>query len=338
MLYELPDFEYIDANDVKEAVACLKAHDGKASVLAGATDLLALMKDRIEGPKMKMPVALVNIKSIPGVGRISCKERKGLRVGATATLSQIAASDLIASEFSILAQAARMVGTTQLRNMGTLGGNLCQRPRCIYFRHPDFVCFKKGGARCYAVGGEHRFYHSILKNGKCVTAHPSDMAPALVALKAQAVIAGTGGERTVPLEDFFLGADNVRETVLKPDEFVLAVEVPKLTGETRQVFLKQRVRHAADFALASVATVTGVRNGTCEGVSIVLGGVAPLPYVAKAAAELIEGKALTNRLISDAAAAAVEGARPLRMNQYKVDLAKALVRRALQTVAGQEVK
>ena len=163
-------------------------------------------------------------------------------------------------------------------------------------------------------------------------AHPSDMAPALVALKAGAVIAGVEGERIVPLRDFFLGPDNVGETILKSDEFVLAVEVPDQPAGTRQVFLKQRVRHAADFALASVAAVARMADGICQDISIVLGGVAPFPYVAKTAGEMIEGHALTERLISDAAGAALEGARPLPMNQYKVDLTKAIVKRALTSI------
>jgi xanthine dehydrogenase YagS FAD-binding subunit len=332
MLFELPAFEHIDAKDVKEAVTCLKAYDGKASVIAGATDLLALMKDRIEGPKLKVPAALVNIKNIPGIGRITRENETGLRMGAAVTLSRIAASGEITPKFGILSQAARMVGTTQIRNMGTLGGNLCQRPRCVYFRHPHFVCFKKGGTRCYAAAGEHRFYHSILKKGKCVMAHPSDMAPALVALKAGAVIAGVKGERIVPLQDFFLGPDNVGETILKSDEFILAVEVPDQPAGTRQIFLKQRVRQTADFALASVATVARITDGICKNISIVLGGVAPLPYVAKTAGEMIEGHALTERLISDAAGEALDGARPLPMNQYKVDLTRAMVKRALTSM------
>ena len=225
-----------------------------------------------------------------------------------------------------------MVGTTQLRNMGTVGGNICQRPRCAYFRHPHFVCFKKGGARCYAVSGEHRFYHSILKNGKCVMAHPSDMAPALVALKARAVIAGVEGERIVPLHDLFLGPDNVTETILGSDELLLALEVPEQPDGTRQIFLKQRIRHAADFALVSVAVVGRAADGVCRRISIVLGGVAPFPYVAKTAEEMIEGQVLTEQLIADAAEAAVTEARPLPMNHYKVDLTKTMVKRALTSM------
>ena len=136
----------------------------------------------------------------------------------------------------------------------------------------------------------------------------------------------------LPLRNFFLGPDNVGETILKSDEFVLAVEVPDQPAGTRQVFLKQRVRHAADFALASVATVACMTDGICQDVSIVLGGVAPFPYVAKTAGEMIEGHALTERLIFNAAGAALEEARPLPMNQYKVDLTKAIVKRALTSI------
>jgi xanthine dehydrogenase YagS FAD-binding subunit len=332
MLFELPSIEHRDAKDVHEAVACLKAHDGKAAVIAGATDLLSLMKDRIEGPKLKTPEVLVNIKAIPGIARITYEEKTGLRIGAAVTLSQIMASDPIRATFDILSQAARVVGTTQLRNMGTLGGNLCQRPRCAYFRHPHFVCFKKGGTRCYARAGEHRFYHSILNNGKCVTAHPSDMAPALVALKASAVIAGPAEERKVPMRDFFVGPDHSGETILATDEFLLAIEVPDQPRDARQVFLKERIRHAADFALASVAVVASMSDGVCKEISIVLGGVAPFPYVAETAERLIRGQALTEQTISDAAEAAVEGARPLSNNHYKVDLAKAIVSRALRSM------
>jgi xanthine dehydrogenase YagS FAD-binding subunit len=321
MLFELPRFEHIDATDVEEAVSCLRRHGEKARVIAGATDLLGLMKDRIDVPEV-----LVNIKTIPGMAGITCDKETGLKIGAAATLNQLATSDLIKQKFSILSQAALQVGTTQLRNMGTLGGNVCQRPRCLYFRHPHFRCFKKGGARCFAVAGEHRFYHAIMRNGNCVMAHPSDMAPPLIALKARAIIAGPEGERKVPFESFFLNPNGIGETILKPDEFLVAVEIPN-QETTHQLFLKQRIRRAADFALSSVAMVARVPDGVCEEIRLVLGGIAPFPYVAAEA--MIRGRRLDERLISDAAEESVKEARPLPMNAYKVDLTKALVRRAL---------
>jgi xanthine dehydrogenase YagS FAD-binding subunit len=326
MLFELPNFEHIDATDVEEAVSCLHRYGEKARVIAGATDLLSLMKDRIDVPEV-----LVNIKTIPGMTGITYDEKAGLRIGAAVTLNQVALSDLIQQKFSILSQAALQVGTTQLRNVGTVGGNVCQRPRCLYFRHPHFMCFKKGGATCYAAAGEHRFYHAIMKKGKCVMAHPSDMAPSLVALKAKAIIAGPEGERKVPFASFFLNPNGPGETILKPDEFLVAVEIPN-QETTHQLFLKHRIRHAADFALVSVAMVARMSADVCEDIAVVLGGIAPFPYVAAMAEEMIRGRRLDERLISDAAETSVKEARPLPMNGYKVDLTKTLVRRALISI------
>ena len=331
MLCELPEFKHIDVHDVAEAIACLHEHEGRACVIAGATDLLTLLKDRIEGPELKSPEILVNIKSIRGIDAIVYDEMGGLRVGAAVTLTQLQTAGVVAEKFSLLAHAAAAVGTTQLRNMGTIGGNLCQRPRCAYFRHPHFICFKKGGTRCYAAAGEHRFYHAIFRTGTCITAHPSDMAPAFIALQAQAVIAGPDGEKRIPLRDFFVGAEQFTETILKPDEFILAVEVPEQPG-TRQVFVKQRIRRAADFALASVAIAARISSGAFTAISIVLGGVASQPHVAQRAEELLGGKILTRELIADAAEAALEGAKPFPANQYKVDLTKAIVRGALTSL------
>jgi len=332
MLFEVPSLEHVNARDENEVVSWLQKYGGRARVVAGATDLLGLMKDKVEGPEFRIPEVLVNIKKIPDMTRIVYKEGTGVRIGAGATLSRLTASDVIREEFTILSQAALQVGTTQIRNMGTLGGNLCQRPRCLYFRHPHFLCFKKGGSKCYAMTGEHRFYHSILKQGKCVMAHPSDLAPALIALKAEGMIMSPNGSKKVPLQEFFLGPNHYTETILKTDEYLTEIHVPIQSERTRQVFLKERIRHAADFALSSVAAVARISAGICEEIRIVLGGVAPFPYVASMAEEAIRGKKLHEGLISQAAEASVEGAKPLLMNGYKVELTKALVRRALTSM------
>ena len=332
MLFELPSFEHVDAQDVKEVASLLQKYGGKARVIAGATDLLSLMKDRVEGPGCKIPEVLVNIKRIPDLMRIAYDEGAGLRIGAGVTLNRLATSDVIQKEFKILSQAALQVGTTQLRNVGTLGGNLCQRPRCLYFRHPHFLCFKKGGSRCNATTGEHRFYHSIMKQGRCVMAHPSDLAPALIALKAGVTIMGPDGSKKVPLQELFLGPNHYRETILKTDQYLTEIHVPTQNGGSHQVFLKERVRHSADFALSSVATVARVSGGVCEDIRIVLGGVAPFPYIASIAEEVIKGKNLDESLISQAAEVSVKGTKPLPMNRYKVDLTRALVKRALASI------
>jgi xanthine dehydrogenase YagS FAD-binding subunit len=332
MLLELPSFEHIDAETVKEAVYWLQKYGEKAKVIAGATDLFGLMKDRVEGPELKIPEVLVNIKTIPDVKRITYDEESGLRIGATVTLSHLETSDVIKQTFDILLQAARKVGTAQIRNMGTIGGNLCQRPRCLYFRHPHFLCYKKGGGKCYAAMGEHRYYHAILEKGKCAMAHPSDIAPVLAALKAKVIIASSEGEREVPLQDFFLGPNNFRETILKSGEFLVGVRVPNQNGKTFQLYLKDRIRHSADFALSSVATVAHISNKICEDISIVLGGIAPFPYIASTAEEIVKGKRLNESLVLQAAEASVERAHPLPMNRYKIDLTKALVRRVLTSI------
>ena len=332
MLYELPSLKHIDAKSIGEAVACLHDYGEKAKVIAGGTDLLGLMKDRIEGPRITIPEVLINIKPVPEMSRIQYDEENGLRIGAAVTLKRVETHDVIKKDFHIFSQTVRQVATTQIRNMGTIGGNICQRPRCIYFRHPDFLCYRKGGTGCQAIAGEHRYYHAIMKYGKCVMAHPSDMAPALVALKAKAVIANPAGERQMPLEDFFLGPNDFTETVLKSDDLLVGVQVPNQGGKTYQVFLKDRIRHSSDFALSSVSAVAHIPDETCEGMRIVLGGVAPFPYIASGVADIIEGKRLTQGLISKAAEASVEEARPLRMNGYKVELTKTLVRRALTSI------
>jgi xanthine dehydrogenase YagS FAD-binding subunit len=332
LLYELPSFEHFDVDKVKEAVSLLHKYGGKARVVGGGTDLLCLMKDRVAGPELRLPEVLINIKAIPEMNQITYDEHAGVRIGAAVTLNRLEAFEIIREKFNILSQAAGQVGTTQIRNMGTLGGNICQRPRCLYFRHPHFPCYKKGGEKCYAVAGEHRYYHAIIKHGRCVMAHPSDIAPALAALEAEVIIAGSEGGKKMPVQDFFTPANDFTETVLKPGEFLTGVQVPNQKGKTYQSFLKRRIRHSSDFALSSVAAVGRISNEICEDIRIVLGGIAPFPYVASKAMEMVKGRRLTKGLISQAAEASVEEARPLPMNRYKTDLAKALVSRVLASI------
>lgn len=332
LLYELPNLEHVDAKSIEEALSWLRRYGEKARVIAGGTDLLGLMKDRIRGPQLPIPEILINIKTIPTMDRITDEGEKGLRIGAAVTLNQLETSEIIKKKFSILSQAARQVGSTQIRYLGTLGGNICQRPRCLYFRHFDFLCHKKGGGKCYALTGEHRYYHSIMKYGKCAMAHPSDLAPALIALQAKAIVATSDGEKQVPLQDFFLGPNHFTETLLQFDELLTEVWVPDHGDGTYQRFLKRRVRHSMDFSLSSVAAVAQISQGICKDIQMVLGGVAPFPLKASEAEEIIRGRTLGDEIISKAAEAAVGGAKPLPMNQYNVDLTKALVRRVLTSI------
>lgn len=333
MLLEMPYFKHFSAKTIEEALSLLHEHKKKAMVIAGSTDLLGLMKDRVKGPQLKVPDVLVDIKPIHELNQIEYDKKRGLRIGSTVTLSHIETSDLIRSRFKILSQAANQVGSTQIRNMGTIGGNLCQRPRCMYFRHPHFICYKKGGDTCYAIKGEHRDHHSILNLGRCVMAHPSDMAPALFALKAKVVVYGFEREKTIPIQNFFQGPNSYKETILLPDEIIKEIQVPEQKPGAHQIFLKHRIRRSIDFALSSVAAVVQIREGFIQDVSLVLGGIAPLPYVANKAEENMIGRKLSDELIEEVAEISLEGAQPLQRNHYKVELAKGLVRRALKSVA-----
>jgi len=335
MLFELPSFKHVTGKSVPEVLSLLNQYGAKAKIIAGGTDLLGLMKDRVAGPMLAIPEVLVNIKKLPQADRITYEEEMGLQIGAAVTLDQLGKNEIVKQKYVILSQAARQVGTTPLRNMGTIGGNICQRPRCLYFRHPFFVCFKKGGSQCYAVTGEHRDHSAILKTGKCIMAHPSDMAPPLIALRAKAIIAGSGRERELNLSEFFLGPNEINETVLQPGEFIRAFQVPKQNSRNLQHFIKFRIRKSSDFAIASVSVVANVVNEICRDAKIVLGGVAPFPYMADAAAEIVRGKRLNEEVISRAAEASMAEARPLPMNRYKVDLTKVLVKRVLMSIADQ---
>jgi xanthine dehydrogenase YagS FAD-binding subunit len=329
MLYELPPVEHLTAHSVDEAVGWLAKYGEKAKVVGGGTDLLGLMKDKITGPRMAMPEVLIDIKRIPGLSEIRYQEGRGLTIGAAATLTSIERSEIVLEKYPILARSSGQVATGQIRNMGTLGGNLCQRPWCWYFRVPQFDCYKKGGSMCPAITGNNKYYFSILGLGICVMAHPSDTAPALVALGASAKIVGKSGPRTVPMEKFFTSPREVSETVVKPDELLAEIHVPEPRQSTFSVYLKERPRQTWDFALASVATLTQINDGVCEEVRIILGGVAPYPYRAHKAEDLLRGREIGREAAAKAGEAAVSEARPLKMNRYKIPLTRALVRQAV---------
>ncbi len=330
MLDELPPLAHVDAESLDEAVHWLAEYGDRAQILAGGTDLLGLMKDGIDGPKMPRPDVLVNIKTIAALGGIETRPGGSLGVGATVLLADLESHPVVRERFPVLARAAGSVATTQIRAMGTVGGNLCQRPWCWYFRHPQFECFKRGGRQCFAIPGNSRTYFSILGLGICVMSHPSDLAPALMALGARVEIAGPAGTRGVPIDAFFRGPRDVNETVLGPAELVTRVDVPPPAPGAQSAFLKHRIRGSWDFALGEVAV--SLVPGS-DDVRIALGGVAPFPFRATAAEDVLRGQPLTPETIARAVDAAVAKARPLPMNGYKVDLTRALMRRALTAVA-----
>jgi xanthine dehydrogenase YagS FAD-binding subunit len=323
-------FELVDARSPAEAVALLRRHAGRAQAFASGADLLYLMKDGVEGPALALPAVLVNLGEIEGLRRIRI-DGSGLSLGAMVRLAEIVEHPLLRAEYSLLVQAAERVASPQLRNTSTVGGNLCQRPRCWYFRNPDVVCLKKGGSTCWAVEGDNRYYHAVLEGGPCHIVHPSDLAPALIALDARVSILGPSGTRTSPLEDFFVTTerDLHRENVLGPHEILTEIAVPRPT-RMRQVFLKATVRQTGEFALSTVALSLRTERDVCRDSRVVLGGVSPRPLRSRSAEAVVAGKPLSAEVIRAAAAAAFADARPMSMNAYKVTLGEGLVRRAFE--------
>jgi xanthine dehydrogenase YagS FAD-binding subunit len=312
----------------------LTTHGKGAQLFASGADVLFMLKDAIEGPMETPPDVLITLGKVPELAGIRYDSTTGLALGAMTRLIDLIEHPIIQEQYSLLAQAASQVASPQLRHTSTLAGNLCQRPRCWYFRQRDIVCLKKGGSTCWAVDGDNRYYHAILDAGPCYIVHPSDLAPALMALASQIHILGPKGARTLPLEEFFVTPVQrlYQENVLERDEVITALTVPPVPPETRQVFLKSRVRQADEFALAAVALAVQVKDGTCSDCRVVLGGVAPRPYRASAAEQAITGKPLTADNIARAAAAALTDARAMTMNAYKVGLTRGLVTRAFENL------
>ncbi len=323
----MKSFENIDVKSVREAVALLQnfqQNKKQALVVGGGSEALQLMKDNVLAPDY-----VINLKTIPGLNTIK-EERSGFRIGALTTLAEVEDHPGIREKLLILSAAAGEAASPQIRNAGTLGGNLCQRPFCWYFRSSNFNCLRKGGQLCYTVTGDGRF-HAILGGGPSYIVHPSDTAPALVALDAQIKIAGPAGERTMPLENFFVlpSIDYRRENILKPVEIVTEIYVPTPKPGSKGFYHKVRERQAWDHAIVAVATIVQSNSGVARDGRVVLGGVAPIPWRAPRAEAFLRGKRIDDAVAQQAGAIAVEGAKPLKDNIYKVKMAQDLVRRGL---------
>jgi xanthine dehydrogenase YagS FAD-binding subunit len=320
-------FEYLNATSVEEAVKMLSAQNARA--LGGGTDLLGIMKEGL------LPTdRVVNLKSIPGLDQI--KEEGGeLRIGALTRIADIAANAAVGQKAPALAQAAALVASPQIRNMGTLGGNLAQKVRCWYFRDVDRAdCYKRDGSFCYAVLGASDL-HAIFDGAACFAVQPSDTATALSALNATIVVAGPGGTKTIAVDDFFIGpkTDYLRETALEQDEIITEVRIPAAALTQPQVFLKAAPRKSIDFARGSVAVLLS-GSPVVQSARITLGGVAPTPHRAADSEAFLAGKRLDLPTIAQAATLAANGARPLASNEYKIQLVQGLVRSALTKLAG----
>ena len=328
-------FEWANAPSVEQAVKLLTPSDASADrdevphALGGGQDLLTTMKAYIS-----RPVRVVNLKTIDGLDQIAGDGKGGFRIGATVTLSTLEEHPEVMAKLPGLAEAAASIATPQIRHMGTLGGNLCQRPRCWYFRLENYKCLKKGGTECFASSGENK-YNAILGGGPSFFVHPSDLAPMLIALNATVTIAGAQGSRTIPLESFFTLPTVAirRENVLKDGEIVSEVQVPSPAAGAKSAYMKFKERESLDFAMASAAvSIEFAGDKTVANANVVLGGVATIPWRAKDAEAYLKGKKLDDAVIAQAAVLALNGAAPLEHNAYKVPLTQTMVRRALAKV------
>ncbi len=323
----LPNFSYVRVDSVQDAVDSLSAGDNR--VLAGGTDLLGCLRDRVFSTETV--VSITRLDKLRGIGETL---DRGVRIGALATLTELAETPLIKQRYAGLSTAALEVGTPQLRHQGTVGGNLCQKPRCWYYRG-EFQCLRKGGNLCYAFGGENQYHAIFGTDGKCCMVHPSDLAPVLVALEATVRVTGPRGNRLVPLEKFYvLPAENVeKETVLEPAEVVTEIILPKPIPGMRTSYRKVRIRRAWDFALAGVALATVFKDGLVQRARVVLNAAAPVPWRSLEVEEAITGKQLDASTIAHAAKAGVKNAEPLEQNGYKIPLFKAVLEEELAAIA-----
>jgi xanthine dehydrogenase YagS FAD-binding subunit len=320
----LKAFVYVNAANEREAVAALSTERGRMMPLAGGMDLLGLMKDDIVSPER-----LVNIKSLDAT--ITTAD-SGLRIGAAARLVDLAEHPA-ARRYPALTTAADEVGTPQIRHQGTVGGNLMQRPRCWYFRNPEFACLKKGGARCFAVDGENQ-YHAIFGDGPCHIVHPSSLAVPVIAYGGRFRVVGPGGAREIDAGEFFqLPHVNLYgETVLQPNELVTHVILP--AAGQRSATYEVRFKQSHDWPLAIASVNLTLDGATVRQARIVLGAVAPVPWRVPAAERALEGQAINDAVATTVAAIAVAGAKALSGNAYKIQIAKTAVKRALMKAAG----
>jgi xanthine dehydrogenase YagS FAD-binding subunit len=322
----LKAFAYVNAANEREALAALDAQRGRVAPLAGGMDLLGLMKNYVAQPER-----VVNIKNLDKTITISAT---GARVGAAATLVELIEHQALAKAYPALIQSAEEVGTPQIRNAGTIGGNIMQRPRCWYFRNEEFHCLKKGGPRCFAVDGENQ-YHAIFGGGPCHIVHPSSLAVPLIAYGAKFRVVGANGEREIDAGEFFeLPAENLMgETVLRANELLTHVILPA-SASLKAATYEVRFKASHDWPLAAASVVLAADGNRVKSARVVMGAVAPIPWRVQAAEQVLAGKTITEAVATEAANAAVAGAAPMSQNSYKVQVARTAVKRAILRAAG----
>ncbi len=317
-------FKHFDASTVEEAVRLLRTYQGKAKLIAGGTDLLNVLKDRI---LPEPPEAVINLKTTVGLDSVTVHE-ENVKIGALTRLKDVVLSPLIQKKYPLLWEAVRSIASPLIRNVATIGGNLCQDVRCWYYRAPHHIrgrilCKRKGGTMCAALEGDNR-YHSIFGGSSegCFAVCLSDTAIALTALGARVETS----KRQIPLEELFRSGP---ATALESNEVLTRLHVTTPPDGSKGTYLKFRTRKATDFATVSVAVMLTLESETCKDARIVLGGVAPIPWRAKGAENALKGKTIDTAKAEKAGQIALEGARPLTVNGYKIPLTQALVKRAI---------
>ncbi|MGW3725046.1 FAD binding domain-containing protein [Streptomyces sp. NPDC000851] len=319
-------FTYAQADSTRDAVA---AGRRGGRYIAGGTTLVDLMRETVERPE-----TLVDISGLP-LDEVTVTSRGGLRIGALVTMSDAAAHPKVRTLFPVVSEALELSASAQLRNMATIGGNIMQRTRCTYFRDVTADCNKRvPGSGCAAREGFNRTHAILGTSASCVATHPSDVAVAFAALEAQVHLLGPDGERTVPFADFLLrpGTTPHREQALGRGELITSVDIPALSRPLKSGYLKVRDRQSYEFALSSAAVALHVSGGVIREAKVAAGGVGTVPWKLPAVERALTGKRPSDRLWAEAAAAAAEGARPLKNNRFKVDLLQRTVERQLRTV------
>jgi len=318
------DFKIAEPRTADELAALLAESTESARLMAGGTDLVDELKSGVATAGL-----VVDMDKVPGLRGITA-EKGGLRIGAMTRVVELAEDAAAGRDYPSLKEAALSLATPQLRNAGTVGGNLCQRPRCWYYRDPQVVCRKKGGFNCFAYQGRNK-YHAIFGGSGCFIVFPSDLAPVLISLGAQATIGTARGDKVVPLGDFYAGPeiDVTRENVLAKGQFLKSVWVPGPKPGQRAAYVKLKERSTWDFALVSAAVAGVVKDGAFTEIAVVMGGVAPVPWRLKKAEDALKGKAVSKAVIRQAADEALKDAVPMRENGYKVDLVRAALERAV---------
>jgi xanthine dehydrogenase YagS FAD-binding subunit len=320
-------FSYVNAAGEKEAIAALVPERGRVLPMAGGMDLVGLMKDYIAQPDR-----IVNVKTLDRAIRKGSDG--GLRIGAAVTLADLAAHADVAKMYPALVEAAAEVGTPQIRNLGTVGGNLNQRPRCWYFRNEEFHCLKKGGARCFAVDGENQF-HAIFGEAPCHIVHPSTLAVPVIAYGGRFRVVGPDGEREIEADKFFVMPDRnmYGETVLEPNELLTHVILPR-TPNLKSAHYEVKFKQSHDWPIAMASVALSMSGNTIQSARVVLGAVAPVPWRSTAAEAVLKGKPLNEATAAEAAEAAVKNAKPMTQNAYKIQVARTALQRAILKAGG----